>query len=461
MRHFLLPLLGLFIFAAGFVAIGADTEGAKNILRVEIKGPITPAAMERLAEVVRSAGETNAAAVLVVLDTPGGLASSMDEMVQTILNSKVPVITFVWPPGAACASAGVYILYASHVAAMAPATNLGSATPVMMGGSPGSPAPQGEQGPRDTTIPKTAGSDDAVNLKRKQINHARAQIRGLAEFHHRNADFAERTVTEAANITSEEAVKIGVIDIVAITEADLLKSAEGRTVRTASGTVILKLAGAKVVTVESGVRSEILGILSNPNVAYILMMIGVLGIMAEIQYPGSIFPGVAGGICLLLGLYAMQTLPVNYAGLGLIFLGIIFFILEIKVVSYGMLTVAGMISVVLGSVFLIKSDGAFVQLSTRVILATAGTMSAIMGFLAWQAARAMKREPASGLSRVLQETGIAQEDIGEGGGMIYVHSELWSARSASGTIPKGTHVRILRKEGPELIVERIPESVDT
>lgn len=428
----------------------------KSILRVEIKGPITPAAMERLAEVVRRAAEIDAAAVLVVLDTPGGLASSMDEMVQTVLNSKVPVITFVWPPGAACASAGVYILYASHIAAMAPATNLGSATPIMVGGSPGSPSPETQPGPRESTIPKTAGADDAVNLKRKQLNHATAQIRGLAEFHHRNAEFAQRTVTEAANITSEEAVKIGVIDIVAITEPELLKAADGRTVRTAAGPAVLRLTNAKVVTVESGVRSEILAVLSNPNVAYILMMIGVLGIMAEIQYPGSIFPGVAGGICLLLGLYAMQTLPVNYAGLGLIFLGIVFFILEIKVVSYGMLTVAGMISIILGSVFLIKSDGAFVQLSTRLILAASITMSAIMGFLAWQAARAMKREPASGLDHLIKESAVVQSDIGDAGGMVFVHSELWSARSLTGPIPKGTTVKILRKEGHQLIVERMP-----
>ncbi|MBI3394364.1 MAG: nodulation protein NfeD [Spirochaetia bacterium] len=451
-------LVLLFLSFAVILAVGeltAEKEPPPLVLRVEIKGAITPSTMDVLQNAVALADKRHAAALLVILDTPGGLAASMDQMVQAILSSKVPVITYVWPPGATCGSAGVYIMYASHIAAMSPATNIGSATPVMIGGGmPGTPGDQKQPGVQpDSRIPETAGADDAVNMKRKQIHHAVAQIQGLASFHGRNAGFAERTVTHADNVTSEEALRIGAIDLTAMTETELLDRVDGRTVRLMEGKKTVHTKGAVVERIDPTFRSTLLGILTNPNVAYILMMAGVLGLLAEIQYPGSIFPGVVGGLCLILGLYAMQSLPVNYAGLALIFLGVIFFILEIKVVSYGMLTVAGVISVVLGSVFLMKDENEVTRLSVRVILTVSVFFSGIMAFLIYKSREAMRRPPESGLEKLVTERGTVTEVVGPDGGRIFIHSELWSARSQGVIIPKNGTVRVVRKEGPVLIVE--------
>ena len=329
-----LHLLRLCVVAASFFALSGDlwpepetTTGQPTVYRVEISGPITPSAMESLSSAIRVAEDAHAAALLVVMDTPGGLVSSMDDMIRDILSSKVPVVTYVSPPGASCGSAGVYIMYASHIAAMAPATNIGSATPVQIGGSsPESEDP--ETGTASDRIPETAGADDALNMKRKMLNHSRAQMRALAEYHGRNKDFAVRSITHAENVTSSEAVRIGAIDLAVETEAELLAAIDGRTVRMADGPRKIEVKDARVERIEIDFRRSILNMLANPNVAMILMMLGMLGIFAEIYHPGAIFPGAIGAICLLLGLYAMQSLSVDYTGLALIALGVVFFILE-------------------------------------------------------------------------------------------------------------------------------------
>lgn len=421
------------------------------ILRVKLKGAITPSSLDRLQTALDEAQKREARALLVVLDTPGGLANSMDEMIRLILASSVPVISYVSPPGAYCGSAGVYIMYASHVAAMAPATNIGSATPVMIGGGGQTPAaPEGKQGDR---IPDEAGSNDAVNLKRKQLNHAVAQIRGLAEYHGRNAAFAERTVTYAENITSARALGIGAIDLMADTEAELLQKVEGRQVRMLTGRKQLELKGAKIETLESDFRSKLLAILADPSVSYILMMVGILGILAEVQYPGAIFPGVVGAICLLLGLYAMQSLPVDYTGFALIGLGIILFIMEIKIISYGLLTVAGIICFILGSILLVQTGNEFTRISLTVILTTSVLVGGTMAFLIYKASEVMKRRPASGDDQLLSETGLVHAEVTPSGGKVYIHSEFWSARTDGAALPQGTRVRVIRRDGMTLIVE--------
>jgi membrane-bound serine protease (ClpP class) len=447
--------IALLLFASPHcLQIGTDLEKGEPptpfVYSFRLKGAITPSSMESLQKAIDRSHRDGAVALIVLLDTPGGLASSMDEMIRSILSSPVPVLTFVHPPGSTCGSAGVYIMYASHVAAMAPATNIGSATPVMIG------APSGE-GPRPSDrIPEKAGADDTINLKRKQLNHAIAQIRSLADYRGRNADFAERTVTLAENITSTRALTLKAIDLIAENETDLLDRSHGRRVRMLAGMQTLNLKGVRILEIQEDFRSQFLGILSNPNVAYILMMIGMIGILAEIQYPGAIFPGTIGAISLLLALYAMQTLPINYTGLGLILLGVIFFILEISVVSYGMLTIAGIASFIIGSMMLVESDEEMFRISIEVILTTSILTGGFLAFMIYKTAQTMKRRPASGMSGLLEETGEALSDITDLSGSIRIHSEIWSARSEVGIIKKGSRVNVVSIEGLTLHVKPAP-----
>lgn len=424
------------------------------VYRVNIEGPITPANQELLFSAIEKAENSEAKALLVVLDTPGGLMSSMDDMVRRIMSSKIPVITHVGPPGASCGSAGVFILYSSHLASMAPATNIGSATPIMTG-SPGGGSPQDEkeEKPQSDRIPETAGANDALNLKRKLFNHAKAQIRGLAEYHGRNANFGERTITHAANVTSNEALDLGAIEIVAETEQELLNRANGRKVHMLTGIEILETADVQIVPIDQDVRTEFLKVLSNPNLAYILMMIGMLGIMAEIQYPGSIFPGVIGGISLLLGLYAMQTLPINYAGIGLIILGLIFLVIEVMVQSMGLLAIGGIVSMLVGSFMLVDSSDEMVRLSTSVIFGTTFIVATTTIFIVYKAAGAIRKMPTSGDNQLVTETGISTSEITVTTGKVYIHSEYWNARSKGDLIPKGTPVKVIGREGMTLIVD--------
>jgi len=417
---------------------------------LKVEGPITPASLEQLEDGIDRAEKDGARALIFQLDTPGGLMTSMDSMIRRILSSNVPVLTYIGPPGAACGSAGVYILYASHVAAMAPGTNIGSATPVMIGGSGNEPAK-----PSTDEIPKEAGADDQVNLKRKLFHHAIAQIRSLAEYHGRNAEFAQRTITEAANVTSTEALGLGAIEYVVSSPEDLLKKANGRSIRMLTGTQVLQLDGLEIRTIQTGFRAEFLSLLANPALASILMMIGILGILGEVQYPGSIFPGVIGGICLILGLYALQTLPVNYAGVGLIILGIIMMILEVKVLSHGMLAISGVVSFALGGVLLVRSGGVVEKTTIALIAGSGLTIGWIIAGLMYLAQKSQRSAVVSGGEQLLRETGVTETEVSPSGGRVRLHSELWSAKTENGTLTPGTRVSITNRNGMLLTVRAI------
>ncbi|MCE9598227.1 MAG: nodulation protein NfeD [Spirochaetia bacterium] len=424
----------------------AATKKSEFAYLLQIDGAITPASLEQLDDALTMAENDQARALILNLDTPGGLATSMDSMIRRILSSPVPVLTFVGPPGASCGSAGVYILYASHLAAMAPGTNIGSATPVMIGGGE-TPAVKSDQ------IPKEAGADDQINLKRKQIHHALAQIKSLAEYHGRNSDFGQRTVSEAANVTSSEALSLGAIEMIVGTPEELLQKANGRRVRMANGYETLNLENVQIKRIETGFRARFLSLLANPALASILMMLGILGIMAEIQYPGTIFPGVIGGICLILGLYALQTLPVNYAGVGLLLLGIILMILEIKVISHGMLAVSGIICFALGAVLLVRSGG-IVEKTTIALLAGTGiAIGSTIAAIIYVARKSQQSKVVSGAEQLLSEIGFVTTDVTPQGGQIRLHSEIWSARSETGTILKGQEVQVVSRSGLLLTVK--------
>ena len=423
-------LAGIVCFAAG---ISARTAGpgtpAKKVLLITVNGIINPVASEYIAGAVKQASDMKAEALIVKLDTPGGLDSSMRNIVRDVISSPAPVVVYVAPSGSRAASAGVFITLAAHIAAMAPGTNIGAAHPVQLG-----------------------GQLDKV-MSEKVTNDAAAFIRTLATQRGRNAHWAEDAVRKSVSITETEALKLGVIDLVAKDVATLLSEIDGRKVTTVSGDHVLKTAGAEVVEREMSLRSKILDFIGNPNVAYILMLLGFYGLFFELTNPGAIFPGVMGGICLILGFYAMQALPVNYAGLLLIIMGLVFFILEVKIVSHGLLALGGIIALIFGSLMLFESSSPFFKLSMAVILPVVLITTLLFVFTVRLAYKAFRRKPLTGDDGLIGLQGTAVTDITPQGGTVRVHGELWSGWSDA-PLPKGSAVVVEAIQGLKLKVRR-------
>lgn len=331
------------LFSASFVK--ADSaKSIPEIMVLKVDGVINPARAEFVVKAIKKANDKGYSLIIMELDTPGGLDTSMRTIIKEMVGSGVPVVVYVSPSGARAASAGAFITIASHIAAMAPGTNIGAAHPVAM------------------------GEKMDKEMAKKVTNDAAAYIRSLAESRGRNAQWAEDAVRKSVSATEKEALGLNVIDLIAKDRDELLKKIEGRKVRTAFGESIIRTSGARIIHEEMGFRQRVLDLISDPNVAYILMLLGIYGLFFELTNPGSIFPGVLGGICLILAFYAFQTLPVNYAGILLIILAIILFILEVKIVSHGILTLGGIISMIIGSIMLFESPSPFFKLSLYVIL---------------------------------------------------------------------------------------------
>lgn len=403
---------------------------ARDILYVTLDGVVNPVMADFLDDVLKEASGKKAEAVVIQLDTPGGLDLSMREIVKDIFASEVPVVVYVAPAGSRAASAGVFITYAASASAMAPGTNIGSAHPVSMGGK------------MDET------------MSQKVENDAVAYIKGIASKRGRNAEWAEKAVRESVNVTAEEALKLGVIDMVASTKDELFSKLDGMKVQTASGEVTLATRGAAVMDMEMSLRYRILNAISNPNIAYILMIVGMIGIYFELANPGAVFPGVIGAICLVLAFYAFQTLPINYAGLLLIALGIIFFIVELMVVSYGLLTIAGVVSLLLGSLMLFDSPAPYFQISIWVILPAIILMTAVILGAMYYALKIHRRKPVSGQEEMSGAIGIANEDFGgEKEGSVFIEGEYWNA-AADGQIQKGDKVAVVEIKGLKLKVKK-------
>ena len=421
----------------------AQTED-RHVVRIVVDGAISPASAEFIRDGIDEAADGGASALVIVLDTPGGLVESTRRIVQAMMASGVPIIVYVAPSGARAGSAGVFLTLAAHVAAMAPGTNIGAATPVSMGGGglPGGPAPA------DSAIEGTGGDP----MDRKILNDTVAFIRTIAERRGRNADWAERAVTEGASVTETAALEQNVIDLVVATLPALLEEVDGRDVELGDGRVTLRTAGAEIRTIEKGLRFKILDTIANPNIAFILMMIGIYGIFFELMNPGAILPGVVGGISLLLAFFALQALPVNYAGVLLILFSLILFIAEVKVVSHGLLTVGGVIAFILGATMLFDTPGSFLRVSWSVIipaaLLTAGFFAVVMG-LAW---RAWKSKPTTGREGLVGERGVVRRRI-DPEGQVLVHGELWRAR-ADQPLDAGEKVEVVGADGLTLEVRR-------
>jgi len=425
---------------AGDAAAGDASDRLALVL--DVQGPIGPATRDFVSRSLETAAERDAALVIIRMDTPGGLDASTRDIIKNILNSTVPVATWVGPAGARAASAGTYILYASHIAAMSPATNVGAATPVaIIGGSQEQDQePTGGKGKKhqedsdgeqdvgegDESETPAAAAGDA--MMKKAVNDSVAYIRGLAEKRGRNAEWAEKAVREADSITSEKALELGVIDLIAVSIAELLEQADGRIVEVNDREVTLETRSLVTERLEPDWRSEFLAVITSPTIAYMLLLIGVYGLILEGYHPGAIVPGVVGAISLLLALYAFQMLPVNYAGLGLIVLGIILMIGEVMSPSFGALGFGGIVAMVVGSIILIDTDVPGYEVSRSLIGSIAVVGSLGLMAIVWIAVRARQRPVVSGREELVGAEGVAQEGF-TGSGHVYIHSERWNAVS--------------------------------
>ncbi len=416
-----------------FLLLARPAYGARVHL-LEISGIVNPVMAEFITKEIDVAAKEDAQALVIELDTPGGLDLAMRDIVKAIMASPVPVIVYVAPSGARAASAGVFITLSAHIAAMAPGTNIGAAHPVAIGG----------------------GRQMDETMKEKVVNDAVAYIRGIASKRGRNADWAEKAVRESVSITAEEALKLKVIDLVAKDLNELLQRIEGWKVDTAFGERVLKLKGAQVVTRKMGWRLRVLDTISNPNVAYILMMIGLAGLYFELSNPGAILPGVIGAISLILAFYAFQTLPVNYAGVLLIILAVILFLMEIYITSYGLLTLGGIISLALGSLMLFESPVPYLRVSLSVLLPTLIFISLFFVVAIWLAVKARLSKPISGMEGLIGEEGVAETDLLPEG-KVFIHGEIWDG-VAEGSVKKGERVRVKAVRGLKLIVEKVEPS---
>lgn len=438
-------------------AQGAATgTGVPPVYLVRIDGAIGPATADRVTKAIEQAAQEHAQLIVLQMDTPGGLDSAMRGIIKAVLASPVAVAGFVAPQGARAASAGTYILYATHVAAMAPATNIGAATPIAIG----LPTPGGSEQPparpaSGASAPEAAGHDA---LAAKRINDATAYIRSLAQLRSRDVAWAEQAVREAVSLSATDALSRKVIDLIAADPQDLLRQLDGREVKlgdSAAGTVKLATAHATLVTLEPDWRDRLLAVISDPSLALVLMMIGVYGLLFEFMNPGYVAPGVIGGLCLLLALWGLQMLPISFAGLGLILLGIAFFVAEAFVPSYGALGIGGVVAFALGALLLIDSDAPGFGVSLPLIGALTFTSAAAVIGVVGMAAKARRRPVVSGTPRLIGTLGqVIEFDVGEGWALV--DGERWRVRAAQ-PLRAGQSVRVAHVDGLTLEVKPVVE----
>ena len=425
MKHLLLYGLYLFFFLPAITA-------AQKVISITIDGTINPASADFIHNSIHNAANEKAEALILHLNTPGGLLQSTRMIVSDILESPIPIIVYVSPGGAHAGSAGVFIVLAAHIAAMAPGTNIGAAHPVVL-----------------------QGQMDSV-MNEKATNDAAAFIRSIAEKRHRNIEWAERAVRRSYSYSETEALRDSVIDLIANNDVHLLQKIDGKTIELTAGEKKLFLKEPVVALYKMSVWEKLLNVLSDPTIAYILLMIGMYGIMFELFSPGAILPGIAGVIALILAFYSMQTLPVNYAGLALIIFGVILFLLEIKIVSHGLLAIGGTVSLFLGSVMLIKpgSSMEFSSISRAVIYSVTVLSALFFLFVLGAGLRAQRRKVVTGAEAMTGATGEVIEIL-DPSGIVELNGEIWAAESVSGTIAKGEKVKVRERKSLKLFVEKV------
>ncbi|MCK4388937.1 MAG: nodulation protein NfeD [Desulfobacterales bacterium] len=425
LRNLAIVVLLVALLIGGFPLAAHCAKG--EVYVVKVSGTINPGMAEYVIRNMEKASREGAACLVIQLDTPGGLALSMRSIVMSVLASEIPVVVFVSPSGARAASAGVMITLAADIAAMAPSTNIGAAHPVSLG-----------QKKMDKTMAE------------KVVNDMVAYTKGIAEKRGRNSEWAEKAVRESVSVTEKEALELKVIDLIAEDLDDLLEKIDGRELKDKG---ILRTKGVKRVALTESLRDKILKTLSDPNIAYVLMMIGMAGIYFELSHPGAIFPGVVGAICLILAFFAFQTLPVNYAGILLIGVALVLFILEMKVASYGLLSLGGIISLFLGSLMLFEGGPAGLRLSWRVLIPMVIMISGFFVFVASLVFRSQISKPRTGDKGLIGDVGLVKETLAPGG-KVFVHGELWNAEAAE-PIETGAKIRVVGMDHLVLKVEEV------
>ncbi len=456
-------LLRAVLLLPGLLLVGwaAAQEARAPVLVLTLNGPIGPATAEYVEDGLARAAEEGAEALVLRMDTPGGLDDSMRDIIRGILASPVPVVSYVAPRGARAASAGTYIMYASHVAAMAPATNLGAATPVQLGGSPqplpGEPQqPEAEDGQAGDGAAGEGEEEEAPRdaMTAKAVNDAVAYIRGLAELRGRNAEWAEQAVREAASLSATRAAEMAVIDLVAPDLPALLDTIDGRVVQVTGGERTLRTAGAETVRMDPDWRIRLLSLLTNPNIALVLMTLGFYGIIFEIINPGSIFPGVLGAICLTLALYALNVLPVNWAGAALILLGVGFMVAEVFVSSFGVLGVGGIVAFGIGATILFDTDAPGFGLPMTTVITVTSALALALAALMFLVVRVHRRPAFIGGHSMVGASGLVEEWSGDGG-LVRIRGELWQGRGKG--LARGQRVKVVDINGLTLDVEPLDQ----
>ncbi len=437
--------------AAAPVAAGRAAN-AGMVAQLALEGPIGPAAAEYFDDASRRAAADGAVAIVLRLDTPGGLNDSMRQIIASMLACKLPLLVYVAPGGARAASAGTYILYAGQIAAMAPATHLGAATPVQLGGI--TPMPEAHDKPAAaSSSAKDNPGEGADAESHKVLNDSIAYIRSLAQLRGRNAPWAEQAVRGAATLTASEAAQQHVIDFVAVDVADLLAKADGRSVQVGDRSITLHLKGASVRNYAAGARTRFLAIITNPTIAYLLLLAGIFGLLLEALHPGAMLPGIVGGICLLVGLYALQLLPVNYAGLALMALGVGLLVAEAVNPSVGALGAGGLVSFVVGSVMLMNTGVPGYGVNLGVIAGIAVGAASLLALIVWLVFRSRRARQVTGDAAMLMDIGELLEPVSAGGeAWVMVRGERWRVRCAA-MLPAGAQVRVVRRQGLLLWVE--------
>ncbi len=448
----ILAALPLLIAAVLLLPAVSANSVDSHVIQLTIDGTIGPATEDYVQRALETAALSQTELVMIRMDTPGGLDTAMRRIIKSIINSPVPVASYVAPSGARAASAGTYILYASHIAAMAPGTNLGAATPVQIGGI-SAPGKTGKDSKDDQ--PATAPADATQN---KLINDAVAYIRGLAKLNGRNEEWAEKAVREAASLPASDALKVNVIDLIASDMPDLLQQIDGRKVMVQGHQRTLKTGSLPVTELAPDWRSRFLSVITNPTIAYILMLIGIYGLILEFSNPGAIVPGTVGAISLLLALYAFQLLPINYAGMALILLGVALMVGEAFEPSFGILGIGGVVAFIIGSIILMDTNVPGFGIDISVILTFALISALIFTIVIGMAIRARRQPVVSGVEELIGGLATVMGDFKQEG-MVTIHSELWQARS-NVPLHKGQQVRVTAMSGLTLQVEPLDSSIE-
>ncbi len=420
MRILILAFLLIFSFST-----------AKEVYVLKWDDPVSPVMADYIKRVTEEAEKSKAKAIILELNTPGGLESAMRDVIETIMSTYIPFIVYVYPPGARAASAGAIITVSADIAAMAPLTNIGSASPVQM-----------------------TGKDIDKTMRKKIINDMLAFIRAIAKEKGRNVKVIEKMVTEAINLSAEEALKKHVIDVIAVDLDDLIKKIDGRKIKKLNTEIKLDLKGSNIIFKEKSLRETVLTILTNPTIAYLLLMIGFYGIFFELYHPGTIIPGTIGVISLLLALYALNILSVNWLGVLLILFGIVLFALEVITPTFGGLALAGVISLILGSIILISPESPYGDISLQVIVPVAIFSAAFFLGISYLGVKAQMKKPLTGIESMIGERGIAKTEINKRRGKVFIHGEIWDAYSEE-DIKKGEEVEVVAVEGLKLKVKKV------